>query len=251
MAQNVSLNDFNSNLGDSPFGILEPVFAAEILRAYDSYKTFDAMVLSDTIDSGVSKKFPITGGVTLTDAWGKGQALQGGGDESTALEISLDARPMAAHFEVDKIDDLVAQFGFRAELSGQVGETLATERDRRVARLIAKAGLEATTSVLDSGSLVEDTSKVYADSAFDGTDNEAKALKVLETIDAEVVRRLENNLPSSGMYCAVAPAIFMAIRTLGVAREAADLGQAPMFGGVAEADGLGQSLRQGVALDEA
>ena len=57
----------------------------------------------------------------------------------------------------------------------------------------------------------------------------------------------ENDIPTEGVTSVVQPRAFQDIRALGVARTASDAVNAqPMFGGVAQAGGLGASFTQGM-----
>jgi hypothetical protein len=82
-----------------------PVWSGEVLNAYDQYNVFEPMVVTETIESGTTKRFPITGVVGHKGIWSAGEELVGDSGISTPgwFDISLDQRPMAAYFELDYI----------------------------------------------------------------------------------------------------------------------------------------------------
>lgn len=253
-----------------------PIWSGEVMRAFDQYRMFEGMVESRTISSGRVMEFPVTGTVAMKPSWGAGEELIGGIDDSssTTFAVSLDARPIASHFELDNVDLMISQWEFRSELARQAGQTLANARDSQVGAFIARAGGEvciATDPRLAAQSPAatksswrntlkdapifspQDTTKanlsylgVVGSSDTQRTD---AALELLACIEEFTVHLQEINAPTDGVYCAVTPQVFQDIRTLGVARESGDLAGGvgrPMFGGVAEGGGLGLALTSGL-----
>jgi len=121
-----------------------PIWSGEVLHAYDEYNVFEGLVDHKTIASGREMLFPRTGSVGLKAQWGAGEELVGGENAvSNQFKISLDNRPMAAHFELDNVDLMVTQWEYRAELARQAGMRLASTRDKQISSYIARAALEA------------------------------------------------------------------------------------------------------------
>mgnify|MGYP003130992680 CR=1 FL=1 len=122
-----------------------PIWSGEVINAYDEYNMFESMVTSRSIASGMQMEFPITGTVGLNAVWSAGEELGGGSDKdgnspiSDSFVVTLDKRPMAAHFELDNIDQMVSQWEYRAELARQAGLRLASTRDRQLASFVARA----------------------------------------------------------------------------------------------------------------
>jgi hypothetical protein len=249
-----------------------PIWSGEVMRAFDQYRMFEPLVESRTISSGRVMEFPITGTVAMMPAWGAGQELVGGIEDSssTTFAVSLDARPIASHFELDNVDLMITQWEFRSELARQAGQTLANARDMQVGSFLARAGGEVLIAtdprlkaVGEAGAHTKwrntlvnaplfDTS-FDADLAFLGAGTDPQradaALALLKALEEFCIHLQEINAPSEGIYCAVTPRTFQDIRALGVAREASDLAGGagrPYFGGVAEAGGLGAGLREGM-----
>tara|TARA_R100000152_G_C6781501_1_gene216110 strand:- start:2510 stop:3757 length:1248 start_codon:yes stop_codon:yes gene_type:complete len=130
-----------------------PVWAGEVLNAYDQYISFEPHVTHRTIANGMSIKFPLTGTVGLKPQWGAGEELAGGGGPSTSITVSLDDRPMAAHFELDNPDLMVTQWEYRSEMARQTGMTLANTSDKQIASLIAQAAcqIDANFALIKKG----------------------------------------------------------------------------------------------------
>lgn len=242
------------NLGTSIDGVNDagklwlPIWSGEVLHAYDEYKSFEPMVTSKTISSGRVMEFPITGTVALKPTWGAGEYLVGGEDAaSTQFSVELDKRPMAAHFELDNVDLMITQWEYRQELARQAGQTLANARDKQIASFIAGA---AVVGQLKNGASVVDPRtglSFPAPAQLAAGDSAETALELLEAIEDFTVDCQENSVPVGQVYCAVTPRMFQQIRRLGVAETAAEAKNSqPMFGGVAEAGGLGAGFQQGM-----
>lgn len=206
------------------------------------------------IESGRTIEFPMTGTVALKAAWGAGEELLGGDNSRTeTFVISLDARPMAAHFELDNVDLMITQWEYRQELARQAGQTLANARDKQIAAFIAGA---AGVDVIDGAVAGTDVRGIAAASLpapkdIGAGNTEAEALAVLAGIEDFLVDCQENDVPVGAVYCAVPPRLFQQIRRLGVADSHTTPGDAvtnmqPMFGGVAAAGGLGAQFTQGL-----
>jgi len=240
------------------------------------------MVESRTIASGRAMEFPITGTVAMKSAWGAGEELVGNIDDhvSKTIAVTLDARPIAAHFEIDNIDLMITQWEFRSELARQAGQTLSNARDLQVGAYLVRAACENQISTdprlagvgtstkwrntlaesplfhagddgaAGSGVVGKGNLQYLGDTAATAAERANGALALLECIEEFMVHLQEINAPTNGVYCAVTPRVFHDIRALGVARTSADLAGGagrPYFGGVAEAGGLGSSLTDAMA----
>jgi hypothetical protein len=124
------------------------VWAGEVLNAYDQYISFEPHVNHRTIANGTEIKFPLTGTVSLKPQWGAGEELAGGGGPSTEVSVTLDDRPMAAHFELDNPDMMISQWEYRSEMARQTGMTLANTSDKQIASLIAQAACKMSANAL-------------------------------------------------------------------------------------------------------
>jgi hypothetical protein len=232
------------------------VWSGETINAYDQYNVFEGLVEHKTLSGGVAYEFPVTGTIALTAAWNAGVELNSGTSSSSTIAVKLDKRPIAAHFEIDNIDLMQAQWEFRSELARQAGQTLANARDKQIAAYIARAGMEDAISSDPRGMV---TGPVFADPTFKNlgatinaaapaSDRATAALAALKVCEDYVVFLQQNNVPTDGVYLAVTPRAFQDIRALGVTAvtNLTSVSMQPMFGGVAAAGGLGAPLSQGL-----
>ena len=239
-----------------------PIWSGEVINAYDQYNLFEPMVTTETIESGTTKRFPITGTIGHKGIWKAGEELLG---DSTAsgtgwFDISLDQRPMAAFFELDDIHLMLTQWDYRSELARQAGLQLSYIRDKQIACMIAKAAFTVARSPfgVNYGGMNASTNTpavLPPANAFNmlglrgatQTERTDAALLLLDYLERYMVRLSEIDATLTDVYCAVTPQAFHDIRALGIARDATGLvGGAgrPFFGGVSEAGGLGASLNQ-------
>ena len=234
-----------------------PIWSGEVLHAYDQYNIFEPMVTTETIESGTTKRFPVTGTVGHKGVWLAGQELVGDSGVSTPgfFDISLDQRPMAAFFEMDDIHLMLTQWDYRSELARQAGLQLSYTRDKQIACMLAQGAFTAARAPLTglNGMNHSSTNALPPDAAFNmlglrgaaAVDRTNAALLVLEYIERYMVRLSEIDATLGEVYCAVSPQAFHDIRALGIARSSGDLAGGagrPFFGGVAEAGGLGANL---------
>ena len=242
-----------------------PIWSGEVINAYDSYNMFEPMVTTETIESGTTKRFPVTGTVGHIGKWNAGIELLGDSTIQSPgwFDVSLDERPMAAFFELDDIHLMLTQWDYRAELARQAGLQLSYIRDKQIACMIAKGAFTAARHPLNDirgnnlcgMNHANSTAGLTAAAAFNflglrgatQTQRTDAALLLLDYLERYMVRLSEIDATMGEVYCAVTPQAFHDIRALGIARDATGLvGGAgrPFFGGVAEAGGLGAPLNQ-------
>ena len=131
-----------------------PIWAGEIIHAYDEYNMFESLVKARTIASGTTMEFPITGTVDLKPSWSAGEELVGSNTDhrATTFQVTLDKRPMAAHFETDYVDMMLSQWEFRSELARQAAMTLANARDKQLYSYLCRAAV-TTQTVIDKANV--------------------------------------------------------------------------------------------------
>jgi hypothetical protein len=242
-------------------------WAGEVLHSYDAYNVFEGLVDQRTIDNGTTIEFPVTGTIALESAWESGEELSGGGSTTSTFTISLDRRPIAAHFELDNIDVMREQFEFRSELARQAGLTLANERDRQLARLLHACSIEGSrvhnrqgetpSASLDgagefqgmdtryTGRIYNPTGATDGSADFEDLSGEKQGLFVLAAIEREMVKYKELDIPDTGLVCVIPPDVFNEIRRLGIASGSlfSQGGYSdPLFMGIAQATSMSSTL---------
>ena len=225
-----------------------PIWAGEIIHAYDEYNMFEPLVNSRTISTGTTIEFPITGTVDLNPSWDAGEELVGGADSTaTTFQVRLDKRPMAAHFEIDNVDLMLTQWEFRSELARQAAMTSQTVLDKSHVR----KDMNLDTALYGGVADASDYLPAWGSSGATATHRATGALSALEAVEKYIVFLQENNVPYDRLYMAISPQCFMDIRALGVARQASDLntgGRQAYFGGNTDGGqgtGLGDGYRNG------
>lgn len=209
--------------GVNPNKLWLPLWSGEVIHAYDQYNMFENMITSKSLTGGVTWEFPVTGVVGLNPSWNSGVELGAySGDtnsSSSSFKVSLDKRPMAAHFETDNIDALITQWDFRSELARQSGITLANTRDKQLAVSLLAACAVAPISNdprPNISSAFQDPTIVSTVASSACT--EANALNILQEIENYLVVCQENDVISGTVYCVVRPKVFQMIRALGIPR---------------------------------
>ena len=186
--------------GVNPNKLWLPLWSGEVIHAYDQYNMFENMITSKSLTGGVTWEFPVTGVVGLNPSWNSGVELGAySGDansSSSSFKVSLDKRPMAAHFETDNIDALITQWDFRSELARQSGITLANTRDKQLAVALLAA---CAVSKIDNdprpniANAFQNPAIVAASNTAANCDS-ADALKCLEEIENYLVACQENDV---------------------------------------------------------
>lgn len=150
-------------------------FGEMVLEAYE--ETFDfknGKTYVKTITSGKADVFPIIGRKRDAADHIPGEVVLGGGIEHNEVEISVDAMTVDAAF-IPEIDQLLANYELARPYSRQLGESLASVSNGRVARTAVKAS-RVTVAPYEGGPLpsyyyhadaLTDPSKLE-DAAFEG-----------------------------------------------------------------------------------
>ena len=179
---------------------LLPTLSGEILTAYHDQLMFrDKVRTLPTLAGGVHRDFPLL--------WKIGSEIHQAGEELLGTDvttgrrrITLDDRPRVAHFEIDNIDELLAQYSVRSELAAEMGHELATQTDADIAKLIILAARASDTTVFPAGG-----GRIAVSTTATG---------VLDAIDTAVVTWDTNNFPDRNRYCAVDPGRWHSIRDI-------------------------------------
>ncbi|CAB4189537.1 hypothetical protein UFOVP1192_2 [uncultured Caudovirales phage] len=233
--------------GANPNKLWLPLWSGEVIHAYDQYNMFESMVTTKSLTGGVTWEFPVTGVVGLNPSWNSGVELGAysgtTNPTSSSFKVSLDKRPMAAHFETDNIDALITQWDFRSELARQSGITLANTRDKQLAvSLLAACAVQPFSNDPrpNIASAFQDPAVVSA--VTSGACTETNALTVLQEIENYLVTCQENDVVSGTIYCVVRPKVFQMIRALGIPRSTGTFTNNPLFTGGQAYGGTGSGF---------
>lgn len=166
----------NAGTDDRALFLIE--FGDLVLQAWEEVNNYQGMTFTKSITQGKADSFPIIGRKRDAQEHEPGQIILGGRVEHNEVQITLDRMVVDAAF-IAEIDELMAHYDLRAPYAQQLGESLSTTYDRRVAMMHIQAS-RITTRPYANGPLPNG----YFDAAV-GTDPsllEAAAFKATEWI---------------------------------------------------------------------
>ena len=118
------------------------LFSGEMIKAYESACIAKDTVQNRTLRNGKSLQFIYTGRMTA-DYHTPGTPILGSGDPPVAEKtILMDDLLVSSAFLYD-LDETLAHYSLRSEISKKIGHALAEAYDKKVFRTIAKAAREA------------------------------------------------------------------------------------------------------------
>lgn len=160
------------------------LFAAEVadmlLEAWEESNDFEGWSYERTIVHGKSDDFPVIGRKRDAFEHDPGDQVLGGNVESNAVTITVDKMLVDAVF-IAEIDELLASYSLAAPYARQLGQSLATTYDRRLATLIVKAARVVTPAYTNGpvgGSITDAAMKT------DPSKLEAAAFTAVEQINS-------------------------------------------------------------------
>jgi hypothetical protein len=221
---NTNLIRFGQNLANAsptPSDMWLPVYGGEVLTAFQEYNQFLDKVNYKSMTSGTTMKFPATWKIG-SEYHEAGTELLGLDVETKEYSISLDDRPLVAHFEVDDIDTAMSHFDIRNELASETGRELARQMDRKIAALLINAARTTTDSGTNSFPVGGNT--LLYGGATTGTsdfssaawDTEANAAALVEWIGKICQKMDENDVPVNDRCAIVNVPLYYALRKIGL-----------------------------------
>ena len=118
------------------------LFSGELFKAYESATVAKGTVQSRTLKNGKSMQFIFTGRMTA-DYHEPGTPILGSGDPPVAEKtIQCDDLLISSAFVYD-LDETLAHYSLRSEISAKIGHALAEAYDKKIFRTIALAAREA------------------------------------------------------------------------------------------------------------
>lgn len=201
-----------------------PLYGGEVLTAFSEYNQFLDKVNYKTISSGNSMKFPATWKIG-SEYHEAGTELLGLDVETKEYSITLDDRPLVAHFEVDDIDVAMSHFDIRNDLATETGKELARQLDRKIAALLILAARTAVDSGTNSfpkcGNAIYNgnstTTMNNADySAGNAWNTESDAAAFIEDIGVISQKMDENDVPTTDRCAVINVPLYYGLRKLGL-----------------------------------
>lgn len=197
--------------------MLLPVFGGEVIASFEEANQFLPLVNYKQMTSGKDMKFPAVWKIG-SEYHEAGTELLGMDVDTKEYTISLDDRPLVAHFEVDDIDVAMSHFDIRNELAMECGREMARQMDRKIACLLLNAAATGADSGTNSFPTGGDGYTTY-DNSSDFTssfDTEQDAANLIEAI-GDISRAMdEKDVPVADRACVVKVGLYYALRKLGL-----------------------------------
>jgi hypothetical protein len=195
--------DGSGAAGDK-YALYLKLFSGEMFKAYESACIAKGTVQNRTLRNGKSLQFIFTGRMTA-DYHTPGTPILGSGDPPVAEKtIVMDDLLISSAFLYD-LDETLAHYSLRSEISKKIGYALAEAYDKKVFRTIALAAREASPvtaapgpepggSVIKLGAGNEYNAQALVDSFFE-------AASILD----------EKNVPRNGRTAVLSPRQYYAL----------------------------------------
>jgi hypothetical protein len=188
--------------------------SAEVLSAFEEYCVFKGKTKERNIRGGKSMAFPITG--KQSAAYHQpGTEITGGTNDPSDLNervLTLDSL-MIADAAIAEVDELMAYWPARQEITRELGRALAYEYDRRVARIIFAAANNSTeplAKAINTGR-TGSTVTLGADYTGAGATRQAKGDALVNAIFDARIAMEQKDVPTDNLYAVFGPDDYYAI----------------------------------------
>lgn len=188
--------------------------SAEVLSAFEEYCVFKGKTKERNIRGGKSMAFPITG--KQEAAYHQpGTELTGGTNDPSDLNervLTLDSL-MVADAAIAEVDELMAYWPARQEITRELGRALAYEYDKRVARIIFAAAKNTTEPLAKSVNTgrVGASVTLGADYTGAGATRQAKGDALVNAIFDARIAMEKKDVPTDNLYAVFGPEDYYAI----------------------------------------
>lgn len=188
--------------------------SAEVLSAFEEYCVFKGKTKERNIRGGKSMAFPITG--KQSAAYHQpGTEITGGTNDPSDLNervLTLDSL-MIADAAIAEVDELMAYWPARQEITRELGRALAYEYDKRVARIIFAAANNSTeplAKAINTGR-TGSTVTLGADYTGAGATRQAKGDALVNAIFDARIAMEQKDVPTDNLYAVFGPDDYYAI----------------------------------------
>ena len=189
---------------DAKYATYLKLFSGEMIKAYESQCIAKGTVQNRTLKNGRSLQFIYTGRMTA-EYHQPGTPILGSGDPPVAEKTVLMDDLLISSAFVYELDEVLAHYSLRSEISAKIGHALAEAYDKKIFRIIAKSartaspitaspGPEPGGSVINLGAGNEFSAQSLVDGFFE-------AASVLD----------EKNVPRAGRTAVLSPRQYYAL----------------------------------------
>ena len=189
---------------DTKYATYLKLFSGELFKAYESATVAKGTVQQRKLKTGKSLQFIFTGRMTA-DYHVPGEPILGSGDPPVAEKtIVCDDLLISSAFVYD-LDETLAHYSLRSEISKKIGHALAEAYDKKIFRTIALAAREAHPITAAPGP--EPGGSVIQI----GSGNQYDAQKLVDAFFEAAAILDEKNLPNQGRTAVLAPRQYYAL----------------------------------------
>ena len=189
--------------------------SAEVLSAFEEYCVFRGKTKERNIRGGKSMAFPITG--KQQAAYHQpGTEITGGTNDPSDLNervLTLDSL-MIADAAIAEVDELMAYWPARQEVTRELGRALAYEYDKRVARIIYAAATNTTEPLakqpLNAGRIGSSVT-LGTDYTDPSATRQAKGDALVNAIFDARIAMEKKDVPTDNLYAVFGPEDYYAI----------------------------------------
>ena len=188
--------------------------SAEVLSAFEEYCVFKGKTKERNIRGGKSMAFPITG--KQEAAYHQpGTEITGGTNDPSDLNervLTLDSL-MIADKAIAEVDELMAYWPARQEITRELGRALAYEYDKRVARIVYAAATNTTEPLAKSINTgrIGATVTLGTDYTDAGATRQAQGDALVEAIFDARIAMEKKDVPTDNLYAVFGPEDYYAI----------------------------------------
>ena len=189
---------------DTKYATYLKLFSGELFKAYESATVAKGTVQNRQLKNGKSLQFIFTGRMTA-DYHVPGEPILGSGDPPVAEKtIVCDDLLISSAFVYD-LDETLAHYSLRSEISKKIGHALAEAYDKKIFRTIALAAREAHPITAAPGP--EPGGSVIKI----GANNQYDAQKLVDAFFEAAAILDEKNLPKQGRTAVLNPRQYYAL----------------------------------------
>ena len=199
-----AINKVNDGSYDSKYATYLKLFSGEMIKAYESATIAKDTVQTRTLRNGKSLQFIYTGRMQA-GYHTPGTPILGSGDPPVAEKtIVCDDLLISSAFVYD-LDETLAHYSLRSEISAKIGHALAEAYDKKIFRIIAKAArqahpITAAPGPEPGGSVIQL-----------GTSNEYNAQALVDAFFEAASILDEKNVPKQGRHAVLSPRQYYAL----------------------------------------
>ena len=197
-------NTAGSQAYDTKYATYLKLFSGELFKAYESATIARETVQRRTLKNGKSLQFIFTGRMQAAYHT-PGEPILGSGDPPVAEKtIQCDDLLISSAFVYD-LDETLAHYSLRSEISAKIGHALAEAYDKKVFRTIALAAREAHPITASPGPEPGGTQIEL------GTTKEYNAQALVDAFFEAAAILDEKNLPKTGRTAVLNPRQYYAL----------------------------------------